>query len=33
MAGATFATATSARFHEDMGVPDWFGPGQVDSVV
>lgn len=21
---------TSARFHEDMNVPDWFDPGQVD---
>ena len=31
--GAACATATSARFHEDMTVPDWFDPGQVDSVV
>ena len=40
MAGAAYATATcaryheeSARYHEDMTVPDWFDPGQVDSVV
>ena len=33
MAGAACATATSARFHEDMTVPDWFDPGHADNVV
>ena len=28
--GQAGATATSVRFREDMKVPDWFDPGQVD---
>lgn len=32
MAGAACATATPARFHEDMTVPDWFDPGHADNA-